>query len=70
MTNDDTARHDPDGIPPGDMEFADEEDTGGQATPGKDLGSACVIGGLAIAVMVIVYSDRLSRDGQRRGGRP
>jgi hypothetical protein len=53
MTHDDTARQDPDDIPPGDMEFADEEDTGGQATPGKDLGSACVIGGLAIAVMVM-----------------
>ena len=53
MTNDGTARRDPDGVPPGDAEFAGEEDTGGQATPGKDLGSACVIGMLAIAAMVM-----------------
>jgi len=53
MTDDDTARRDPDGMPPGDMEFADEEDTGRQATPGKDLASASVIGGLAIAAMAM-----------------
>ena len=35
------------------MDFAGEEDTGSQATPGKDLGSACVIGALAIAAMIM-----------------
>ena len=53
MTEYDTAHPDPDRIPSGDPEFAGEEETAGQATPGKDLGSACVIGALSIAVMVM-----------------
>ncbi len=35
------------------LEFAGEEEISGRATPGKDLGSACVIGTLAIAAMVM-----------------
>jgi hypothetical protein len=35
--------------------FAGEEDTGGLSTPTSDLGSACVIGVLAIAFMVMSY---------------
>ena len=37
----------------GEMEFTDEEDTGGQGSPAKDLGSACVIGTFAIAVAIM-----------------
>jgi len=40
-------------MPTGDLEFAGEEDTTGQASPRKDLGSACVIGALAITAMVM-----------------
>ncbi|MCH8913962.1 MAG: hypothetical protein IIA33_10400 [Planctomycetes bacterium] len=53
MTEHDTAHPDSERIPNGDSEFAGEEDPTGQATPGKDLGSACVIGALSIAVMVM-----------------
>jgi len=35
------------------LEFADEEDTGRLGTPTKDLGSACVIGVVAAAAMVM-----------------
>ena len=53
MTRHDTAPPNSNRIPSGESEFAGEEDIVGQATPGKDLGSACVIGALSIAAMVM-----------------
>ncbi len=35
------------------MEIGGEEDTAARASPAKDLGSACVIGALAMAAMVM-----------------
>ena len=53
MTEHDTAHPDSDRPPTGDLEFAGEKDTAGRASPAKDLGSASVIGALAIAAMIM-----------------
>ncbi len=53
MTANDTANLDPDQVSSGHFKLAGEEELSGRATSGKDLGSACVVGALAIAAMVM-----------------
>ncbi|MBT5030775.1 MAG: hypothetical protein HOM55_00605 [Proteobacteria bacterium] len=53
MTDEDTTYPDTEQVSAGEMEFTDEEDTGGQSSPAKDLGSACFIGAFAMAVAIM-----------------